>query len=86
MKKLAATGNRVIIRQKESSNTTSSGILLQSSQETPQALVVAVGDRVQGISVGDTILVDWARVGSFEYERVHYNIVIDENILAVVEH
>jgi len=85
MSNIKAMGNRVIIKQKAPNTTTSSGIILQQATEVPHAEVVAVGFKVQGISVGDTVMVDWARVGAFEYEGVKYNIVIDENILAVVE-
>lgn len=85
MTNLTATGNRVIIRQLAANTTTTSGILLQSSAETPQAEIVAVGNRVQGLDVGDTILVDWNRVGEFEHNSIKYHIVIDENVLAVVE-
>lgn len=82
---IRAMGNRVIIKQKAASTTTASGIVLQHAQEVPHAEVVAVGDKVTGIQPGDTVMVDWARVGAFEYNSVKYNITIDEHILAVVE-
>jgi len=85
MSNIKAMGNRVIIKQKAANTTTSSGIVLQSATEVPHAEVVAVGYKVQGIEPGDTVMVDWARCGQFEYASVKYHIVIDENVLAVVE-
>ena len=85
MTNIQAMGYRVIIKQKAANTTTSGGIILQNAQEAPHAEVVAVGYKVVGIEPGDTVMVDWSRAGAFEYGGVKYNIVIDDNVLAVVE-
>lgn len=86
MSKLTATGTRLIIEQMAASRSTASGILLQSSQEVPKARVLSVGaDVKEDIKVGDILVVDWNKVGQFDFENTKYYLVDESTILAVLE-
>ncbi len=51
--------NKVLVERLENINTTSSGIILSSSQEPDKAKILAVGPDAYGVSVGDVVLLDW---------------------------
>jgi co-chaperonin GroES (HSP10) len=51
--------NKVLVERLENINTTSSGIILSSSQEPDRAKILAVGPDADGVSVGDVVLLDW---------------------------
>ena len=82
---MIATRNRVIVRKVAPAMTTEGGIILRSSQEQPRVVAVAVGPRVTEIQPGDELVVDWSRVGRFEYLEQEYFIIEDVNILARVD-
>ena len=87
--------NRVLIKMKESEETTKSGIILTGgSQEKPQiAEVVEVGPgkTVDGkvepmiIKKGDNIIVSKYSGTEVKYEGTEYIIVKQDDILAIVE-
>ncbi len=87
--------DRVLIKMKESEETTKSGIILSSgSKEKPQiAEVLAVGEGqvIDGkkqemyIRVGDKVIVSKYSGTEVKYEGQDYIIVKQEDILAVVE-
>lgn len=51
--------NKVIVERIEGLKTTSSGIVLQKTEEPDRAKVIAVGTDADEVSVGDIVLVDW---------------------------
>ena len=51
--------NKVIVERIPGENVTSSGIVLQRSNEVDKAKVIAIGPDVDEVSVGDIILLDW---------------------------
>ncbi len=87
--------DRVLIKMKESEETTKSGIILSSgSKEKPQvAKVIAVGPggEVDGkevkmyIKKGDNVIVNKYAGTEVKYEGEDYIIVRQSDILAVVE-
>ena len=86
MSKLKATGTRILIEKIEASTTTAGGIVLQSSQEVPRARILSVGPLVkEDVAVGDTIVVDWSKVGVFSYENSKQYVVDESTVLAVLE-
>lgn len=86
MSKLKAIGTRILIEKIESSKTTESGIVLQSAQEVPRARILSIGAQVkEDVAVGDTIAVDWSRVGVFSFENQQHYLVDESTILAVLE-
>jgi len=86
MSRLKATGTRVLIEKLEASTTTASGIVLQSQIESPQARILSIGPQVkEDLAVGDTIVVDWSKVGVFSFENSKQYVVDESTILAVLE-
>ena len=51
--------NKVIVERIPGETTTSSGIVLQRSNEVDKAKVIAIGPGVDEVSVGDVVLLDW---------------------------
>ncbi len=88
-------GSRVLIKMKESEETTKSGIILASNaQEKPQiAQVVEVGpgETIDGklepvnVKKGDNIIVSKYAGTEVKYEGIEYIIVKQDDILAIVE-
>ena len=87
--------NRVLIKMKESEETTKSGIILSSgSKEKPQiaeVIEVGPGEKVDGvlqamdIKKGDNVIVSKYAGTEVKYEGEEYIIVKEEDILAIVE-
>ena len=87
--------DRVLIKMKESEETTKSGIILSSgSKEKPQiaeVLAVGPGGEVDGkevkmyIKKGDNVIVNKYAGTQLKYEGEEYIIVKQSDILAVVE-
>ena len=51
--------NNVIVEKLEKELTTSSGIILKSSDEADKAKVVAIGPEVDDVEVGNVLLINW---------------------------
>ena len=87
--------DRVLIKMKESEETTKSGIILSSgSKEKPQiaqVIEVGPGQKVDGkteemyIKKGDNVIVSKYAGTEVKYEGEEYILVKQEDILAVVE-
>ena len=87
--------DRVLIKMKESEETTKSGIILSSgSKEKPQiaeVLAVGPGGEVDGkevkmyIKKGDNVIVNKYAGTEVKYEGEDYIILREEDILATVE-
>ena len=88
-------GSRVLVKMKESEETTKSGIILASSaQEKPQVaevIEVGPGEKIDGkveemyVKKGDNVIVSKYGGTEVKYEGQEYIIVKQEDILAVVE-
>ncbi len=86
MSKLKATGTRVLIEKMEAATTTAGGIVLQSATEAPKAKVLSIGPQVkEDLAVGNIIVVDWSKVGVFNFENAKHYMVDESTILAVLE-
>jgi co-chaperonin GroES (HSP10) len=72
--------NNVIIKRVDAEQTTSFGIILESSSQTPKAKVLAVGSTVEDVAVDDVIIPDWTKVKA----AGDYLVVDVENILMVL--
>ena len=83
---MIATGTRIIIRKEDADKQTASGIILRNPTERPRAHAVSVGPRVLSkIKRGDELIVDWSRVGRFEFLEQEYFIVDESDVWCVVE-
>ena len=52
-------GNKVVVERIAAEKATSSGIVLQRTDEPDRAEVVSVGPEVDEVKVGDILLVNW---------------------------
>lgn len=87
--------DRVLIKMKESEETTKSGIILSAgSKEKPQfaeVIEVGPGAKVEGklqemdVKKGDKVIVSKYAGTEVKYENEEYIIVKQEDILAIVE-
>lgn len=85
MSQLQATGTRMIIEKLEKENKSLGGILLQTQQEAPRARITSVGDEVKGkFSVGDELIVDWAKVGHFTFNTIPSYVIDESTVIARV--
>ena len=52
-------GNKIVVERIVADKTTSSGIILQSTQEPDKAKIIALGSEVNEVVVGDIVLINW---------------------------
>ena len=87
--------DRVLVKMKESEETTKSGIILASSaQEKPQiaeVIEVGPGERIDeklepmDVKKGDNVIISKYAGTEVKYEGVEYIIIKQDDILAIVE-
>lgn len=87
--------DRVLVKMKESEETTKSGIILSNASKEKQQIAVVIevgpGRIVDGkreemtVKKGDNVLVSKYAGTEVKYEGVEYLILREEDILAVVE-
>ena len=70
----------IIVQRIEGVKETASGIILKSSEEPDKAVVVAVAEDIDEVSVGDELLINWNKLAKLDDD--HYRIHI-ENVIAV---
>lgn len=74
--------SNVIIERLEKELTTASGIILKSNDDADKAKVVAVGDEVTDVVVGDIVLINWNDAKKVDTDTFQ---VKQESIIAVFE-
>ncbi len=86
MSQLRALGTKILIERMEASTTTAGGIVLQSATEAPRARILSVGPQVrEDVAAGNIIVVDWSKVGVFNFENSKQYVVDESTVLAVLE-
>jgi len=80
-------GERVLVERTEVENKTASGIIIpDNAKEKPQtAKVVAVGDKVEDVRVGDTIMFEQYRGTELKLEGEEYLILNIENVIGILD-
>ena len=74
------TRDNIIVNRIKAERKTESGLILQSNAGEPdKAQVVAIGPKVDEVSVGDLLLVNWNKAVKFEDEQ--YILPITEVVL-----
>jgi chaperonin GroES len=78
--------SKVLIELIEKDKETQSGILLfnPDREEPNKAKVIAIGDKVQDVQVGDTILPNWNQAIETRYDKDHKTYIIDEDGIVLV--
>jgi co-chaperonin GroES (HSP10) len=78
----------VLVAENKKEQTTDSGIILEGARgvgDTAKATVLAIGDDVVDVKVGDVILLDWAKASAVKVGDVQRAMIKEEFIIAVVE-
>ena len=70
----------IIVQRIEGVKETASGIILKTSEEPDKAVVVAVAEDIDEVSIGDELLINWNKLAKLDDD--HYRIHID-NVIAV---
>jgi co-chaperonin GroES (HSP10) len=81
---LRPLNDKILISRIAGEKTTSAGIILKTSDGPDKALVESVGPKVDEVSVGDVVLVNWngaVPVSGKETEKEYYVIAIEHVIL-----
>ena len=76
--------DKIIISRIAGEKQTEFGIILKSSEGPDKALVESVGPKVDEVSVGDEVLINWngaVKVSGKELEKEFYVVSIDHVIL-----
>lgn len=76
--------DKILISRIASKKQTESGIILKSSDGPDKALVEAIGTKVDEVSVGDEVLINWngaVAVSGKELEKEYYVVAIEHVIL-----
>lgn len=77
---LRAIGHRIIVVPIEEKQ----GLLIVSNAKPQRFEVMAIGEEVKNIMVGDVVYIDKHRLVSLEHEKTTYHVVEDTMIYAVV--
>lgn len=79
-------GSNLLLKQlSNDGKKTASGIILSTKEQLPQAIVMAVGDEVTKISVGQTVLLKAWGGEDVDIDTVKYKVIPQEEILAIIE-
>jgi co-chaperonin GroES (HSP10) len=77
----------VLIAEQAKERTTESGIFLgdRGTGDMAKATVLAIGDEVTEVKVGDVILPEWAKCSVVKVDGAQRAMIKEEHIIAVVE-
>lgn len=80
-------GNRVLVERVEDAQTTASGIIIpDNAKEKPsQGKIVAVGDDVEAISVGDTVVFGKYSGNDITLDGTDYLIMDADDIFGIIK-
>lgn len=74
--------DKVLVERIPGETTTSSGIVLRTSEEPDRALIIDIGPEVKEVSVGEIVLLDWNKAIKTAGELY---VIKEENIVFVYE-
>lgn len=79
---------KVLVAENKAEQTTDSGIILEganSTRDSKQGTVLAIGPDVTLVAVGDVIMLEWNKAQVVKIGDAQRVIVDEDNIVAVVE-
>jgi chaperonin GroES len=84
---LKSIKNNVILELLQKEKVTASGIVLTSAdpEEVSKGKVLAIGDVVQDVKIGDTVLPNWNAAKKMTYDGQELYVVTEENIILIFE-
>lgn len=79
--------NKIVVEEIDVETQHASGLILTSkvTGEIKRAKVLAIGNEVQEVKVGDVIIVDWQLASKTQYESKIVFVLKEENVIAVFE-
>ena len=79
-------GTNVLVAENKKSDTTAGGIIIEGgAHESKSATVIAIGDEVTKVIVGDVVYPDWTNGNLIKTSGMQRVIIKEEAILAVVK-
>jgi co-chaperonin GroES (HSP10) len=77
----------IIVELIEKEKVTQSGIILKSADpaEVSRAKVLAIGDNVEYVEVGQTILPNWQKAKLTKFEDVDFYVVNEDDVVLIFE-
>jgi co-chaperonin GroES (HSP10) len=78
--------SKILIELLEKETTTPGGIVLAipDREDINKAKVIAIGDKVLDVQVGDTVLVNWNQAVETKYDDGRKTYIIDEKDIVLV--
>lgn len=70
--------DNIIVTRIAAEKQTTSGIILKRTEEPDRAKVESLGDKVDEVSIGDTVLINWNKAIKIENEK--YVVPVNEVI------
>ena len=83
--KLKPTADNIVLKQTDAVETTTSGIILDTTKEKPAIYeVMSAGPDVKEVKVGDKVVVSNFKGNDIKLDGVEYKFVKLEDVLAIV--
>ena len=78
--------SKILIELMEKETTTPGGIVLAipDRDDINKAKVIAIGDKVVDVQVGDTVLPNWNQAVETKYDKDHKYYIIDEKDIVLI--
>lgn len=76
MEEIQPIGSRLLIRKKLGEEVTSAGVILATAKESNEGEVIAVGNRVKSVKVGDFVLFE--AINLIEVNKDERLVIIEE--------
>ena len=76
--------DKIVVSRIAAEKTTSAGIILKTTDGPDKALVESIGPKVDEVSVGDEVLINWngaVKVSGKELDKEYYVVAIEHVIL-----
>lgn len=81
---MRAIGKNIIVSKQTPESTTAGGIIFTDNSRATLATVVAVGDEVTAVTVGENLIINWGAANPVKLDSdTHYIVNIDQ-VFAVV--
>ena len=76
--------NRIIVKRQEAETKTDFGIILTKTDPVDQCLVIAIGDDVTEVKVGDIAIVGRSAGQTLEHEKQNLIVITEDDVLAII--
>lgn len=77
-------GNKILVTKIEEETTSSTGIIYKDPTKLTLARVIATGDEVKTIEVGDTLIVNWAASVNLKHGDIDCNVLETAGVFAIL--